>query len=56
MKGFISLTIDKAILDEIERRRGLVKLSTYVNDLLKGAVSIDLGKKELGPTEDDHNG
>lgn len=55
-KNYLGICVDRAVFEEIERRRGLVKRSTYVNDLLKGVVTIALGKKEMGSTEEEHNG
>ncbi len=55
-KKYLGVSVDRQVFEEIERRRGLVKRSTYVNYLLKGAVNTVLGKKELGSTEDAHNG
>jgi metal-responsive CopG/Arc/MetJ family transcriptional regulator len=38
-KDYLGISIDRDILEEIDERRGLIKRSTYVNDLLKKLVS-----------------
>ena len=37
-KEYLGISIDKDVLEEIEQRRGLIKRSTYVNDLLRNLV------------------
>jgi metal-responsive CopG/Arc/MetJ family transcriptional regulator len=38
VKKSVGITVDKRVLDEIDERRGLIKRSTYVNDLLRNVV------------------
>jgi metal-responsive CopG/Arc/MetJ family transcriptional regulator len=37
-KRHLGISIDKDLLDEIERQRGLVKRSTFVNYLLRKSI------------------
>lgn len=37
-KEYLGISIDKDVLEEIEQRRGLIKRSTYVNDVLRNLV------------------
>jgi metal-responsive CopG/Arc/MetJ family transcriptional regulator len=38
-KIFVGMTLDRPLLEQIDRARGLVKRSTFVNDLLKKSIS-----------------
>jgi hypothetical protein len=46
MKSILSASVDSRIMDEIERRRGLVPRSAYVERLLRIGLSsnVDLGE------------
>ena len=39
-KAFLGVTVDKSILEAIDRQRGLVKRSTFVNDLLHRSILV----------------
>jgi Arc/MetJ family transcription regulator len=40
-KRMLAITVDKCIFDEVERRRGLVKRSSYVNEMLRRFLHDD---------------
>jgi metal-responsive CopG/Arc/MetJ family transcriptional regulator len=42
-KEYLGISVDKDVLKEIEQRRGLIKRSTYVNDLLRKLLSDHSG-------------
>jgi len=42
-KEYLGISVDKDVLGEIEQRRGLIKRSTYVNDLLRKLLSDHSG-------------
>jgi metal-responsive CopG/Arc/MetJ family transcriptional regulator len=42
-KEYLGISVDKDVLEEIEQRRGLIKRSTYVNDLLRKLLSDHSG-------------
>ncbi len=38
LKRYLGVSLDPEIFKEIERRRGFVKRSTYVNEMLRAAL------------------
>jgi len=46
----VSYSLSKEVVSEIENRRGLVKKSTYVEDLLRKALELE-SKEEQSPSE-----
>ena len=38
MKRYLGVSLDPEIYEEVERRRGMIKRSTFVNEVLKKAL------------------
>jgi len=39
-KVVVGMTLDKPLLEEIDKNRGLIKRSTFINDLLRKSLGV----------------